>query len=200
LELSFEEMEKDGRVRLPFKNQIAEAFEKELKKHQEISRSGAEKKFGGVGKEASEEAGRLHTATHLLHASLRRVLGGHVRQMGSDITSERLRFDFSHPAKMTGEEIKKTETLVNQAIKDNLPVNKEKMAYEDAIAFGALAFFRDKYPPEVNVYSIGSVSKEICAGPHADRTGDLGEFKIVKEESSGAGVRRIKAILEKKSR
>ena len=193
LELVFEELDRDN---IAYdKKEIQVKFGERLKKHQEISRAGAEKKFGGIGREAGEAAQKLHTATHLLQAALRQVLGGHVRQMGSDITAERLRFDFSHPQKMTSDEIKKTEELVNRAIRENLTIVKEEMAYEDAVAQDALAFFGEKYPPRVNVYSIGSVSREICAGPHAEKTGDLGEFKIVKEESSGAGVRRIKAVL-----
>lgn len=179
-------------------------FEVAFKKHREISRAGVEKKFGGVGKEATYESAKLHTATHLLHAALRQVLGEHVKQMGSDITSQRLRFDFSHSQKMTEEEIKKVEDLVNEKIKEGLEVKKEKMKYTEAIKSGALAFFKEKYPEMVTVYSIGGpsdpsgqvFSKEICAGPHVDKTGELGRFKIIKEESCGSGVRRIKAILE----
>jgi alanyl-tRNA synthetase len=193
LELVFEEFDNDS-VKYD-KAKIREKFDEKLKQHQEISRAGAEKKFGGVGETASEEAKKLHTATHLLHAALRRVLGAHVKQMGSDITPERLRFDFSHPAKMTAGELAKAEELVNCAIKDNIPVSKEVMSYEEAIVGGALAFFREKYPAQVNVYSIKGYSKEICAGPHAEKTGDLGQFRIIKEESSSAGVRRIKAVL-----
>jgi alanyl-tRNA synthetase len=171
-------------------------FEKARKKHQEISRAGVEKKFGGVGKDASLIQARLHTATHLLHRALREVLGPHVKQMGSDITPQRLRFDFSHPQKMTSEEIKKVEDLVNQKIKEDLEVKKEEMGYEEAIKSGALAFFKEKYPGKVNVFSIGDFSREICAGPHVNHANELGHFKIVKEESSGAGVRRIRATLE----
>ncbi len=171
-------------------------FQRALEKHQEVSRAGVEKKFGGLGKKANYEGAKLHTATHLLHAALREVLGDYVRQMGSDITSQRLRFDFSHPSKMTEEEIKKVEEIVNQKVKENLEVKKEEMSYEEAIKSGALAFFKEKYPEKVSVYSIGVFSKEICAGPHAKRTSDLGKFKIIKEESSGAGVRRIRAMLE----
>lgn len=167
-----------------------------LEKHQEISRAGAEKKFGGVGKDASNEAIKLHTTTHLLHAALREVLGDHVKQMGSDINSKRLRFDFSHPKKVSAEEIENIENIVNEQIKNNLDVRKEEMAYETAIESGALAFFKEKYPPRVNVFSIGNFSKEVCAGPHVKKTSELGQFKIIKEKSSGAGVRRIKAILE----
>ncbi|MBU1876848.1 alanine--tRNA ligase [Patescibacteria group bacterium] len=165
------------------------------KKHQEISRAGAEKKFGGVGKEATEEVIKLHTATHLLQAALRKILGEHVKQMGSDITSQRLRFDFSHNQKMTQEEIKKVEDLVNKKIEEDLEIKKEELSYEEAIESGALAFFKEKYPEIVNVYSIGDFSKEICGGPHISRTSELKGFRIIKEESSGAGIRRIKAVL-----
>ena len=176
-----------------------ESFKKEFEKHQEISRAGAEKKFGGHGlqADATGEMVKLHTATHLLHAALREALGNHVQQMGSDITSERTRFDFFHPQKMTPQEIKKVEDLVNQKIKEDLEVKKEETAYEEAIKSGALAFFREKYPQKVSVYSIEGFSKEICAGPHVNRTSAIGKIKIIKEESSSAGIRRIRAILEK---
>ena len=177
-------------------------FEEEFKKHQEISRAGAEKKFGGIGikkvksQKSKVKSIRLHTATHLLQAALREILGANVKQMGSDITPQRLRFDFSHPRKLTEEEIKKVEDLVNQKIKEDLEVKKEEMSYEEAIKRGALAFFEEKYPERVTVYTIGNFSKEICAGPHVKQTSELGRFKIVKEESSGTGVRRIRAILK----
>jgi alanyl-tRNA synthetase len=166
-------------------------FEAAFEKHREISRAGAEKKFGGGG----EFSPKLHTATHLLHAALRQVLGTNVKQMGSDITSRRLRFDFSHPQKMTAEEIKKVEDLVNEKIKEDLEIKKEEIKYDDALKSGALAFFKEKYPEKVSVYSAGNFSKEICAGPHVKKTSELGNFKIIKEESSGAGVRRIRAVL-----
>ena len=172
------------------------------KKHQEISKSGAEKKFGGhdIEKIKDEESKikmtKLHTATHLLHQALREVLGEHAKQMGSDINTERLRFDFSHSQKMSEEELRKVEALLNQKIKEDLEVKKEEMDYEEALKSGALAFFKEKYPEKVSVYSINNWSKEICAGPHVKRTGELGHFKIIKEESCQAGVRRIKAILE----
>ncbi|MFQ6049770.1 MAG: alanine--tRNA ligase [Candidatus Paceibacterales bacterium] len=179
-------------------------FKFAFKKHQEISRAGVEKKFGGIGREVGVEAIRLHTATHLLHQALREILGKHVKQMGSDITPQRLRFDFSHPEKLMVEHIKRVEDLVNQKIKEDLEVKKEEMLYQEAIDSGALAFFREKYPEKVIVYSIynpsdpsGQVfSKEICAGPHVRKTGELGSFKIIKEESAGAGARRIRAILK----
>lgn len=171
-------------------------FQKAFKKHQEVSRAGAEKKFGGIGKEAGYQATKLHTATHLLHQSLREVLGNHVKQMGSDIIHKRLRFDFSHSEKMTTDEIKKVEDLVNQKIKENLEIKKQEMNYSDAISSGALAFFQEKYPEKVTVYFIGGFSKEICAGPHIKKTAELGSFRIIKEESVGAGIRRVKAVVE----
>lgn len=170
-------------------------FEEAFKKHREISRAGAEKKFGGVGKWGKKVA-RQHTATHLLHQALRDVLGSHIKQMGSDLTPERLRFDFSHPQKMTEEEVRKVEDIINQKIKEDLPVIMTGMPYEEALKSGALAFFKESYPKIVKVYSVGDYSKEICAGPHVGHTGELGHFKIIKEQSSGAGVRRIKAVLK----
>ena len=139
---------------------------------------------------------KYHTATHLLNAALKEVLGDHVHQKGSNITEERLRFDFSHNEKLTKEEITKLEDLVNQKIEEDLPVTYEIMSKEDAIKIGAEAMFIDRYADEVKVYSIGDFSKEICGGPHVKSTKELGHFKITKEESSGSGVRRIKAILE----
>ena len=188
------------------------SFEEESKKHQEVSRAGAGKKFGGHGlvldtgevragsKEEVDKVTKLHTATHLLHQVLRDVLGDSVRQMGSDINPERLRFDFSYDKKMTPEEIKKVEDIVNEKIEQNLEVKKQDMDYEEAIKSGALAFFKGKYPERVTVYSIieqsGNIfSKEVCGGPHVKKTGKIGKFKIIKEESSGAGVRRIRAVV-----
>jgi len=176
-------------------------FDKAQKKHQEISRAGAEKKFGGVGitkiknQKSKIKITKLHTATHLLQAALRQILGEELRQMGSDITEERLRFDFSFDRRLTDEEIKKVEDLVNQKIKEDLPVTKEEMSLQEALRSGALAFFKEKYPEKVTVYSINSFSKEICAGPHTGYTSELGRFKIVKQESVGSGIRRIKATL-----
>jgi alanyl-tRNA synthetase len=179
------------------------SFLESLRKHQDLSRAGAEKKFGGVGKDAGEEGAKLHTATHLLHAALRKVLGDHVQQMGSDINVERLRFDFAHTQKVTPDELKQIEQLVNQKIKESLEVKKEEMELNKALDAGALAFFKEKYPDTVKVWTIYNpqtgeyFSKEICAGPHVSNTSELGTFKITKEESSSAGVRRIKAILIK---
>ncbi len=179
-----------------------EEFEKEMEKHREISRKGAILKFGGHGisdkfsKEEIERITKLHTATHLLQAALRQVLGDEVRQMGSDITPERLRFDFTFPRKLTDEELKKVEDLVNQKIKEGLEVVKKEMPLKEALKQGALAFFKEKYPEKVSVYFIGDFSKEICAGPHVKNTSELKEFKILKEEGVSAGVRRIKATLK----
>lgn len=175
----------------------AEGFKRAQKEHQKISRAGAEKKFGGLGKDKNDpRAVKLHTATHLLHGALRKILGEEVKQMGSNINPERLRFDFSFDRKLTKEELEKIEELVNRQIKKDLEVKKEQMPLKKAFQTGALAFFKEKYPEKVFVYSIGDFSKEICAGPHVEKTGQLSGFKILKQESVGAGVRRIKAILE----
>lgn len=195
------------------KNLRKEDFNAEFEKHQQISRAGAEKKFGGHGllldtgelKAGTEEdvkkVIRMHTATHLLHLALREVFGDSARQMGSDITPERLRFDYSAARKMTPEEIKKVEDSVNEKIKENLPVYFKEMAKDEAEKIGALSFFKHKYPPVVKVYFIGSeqsggvVSKEFCGGPHVEYTGEIGQFKITKDEASSAGVRRIRAVI-----
>ena len=173
-----------------------EGFEEEFKKHQELSRTATAGKFKSGLADHSKEVTKLHTATHLLLAALRRVLGNHVFQKGSNITAERLRLDFSHPEKLTQEQIKKVEDLVNEQIKKNLPVKCEEMSPEEAKKQGAIGVFDSKYGDRVKVYSIGDFSKEICSGPHVNSTGELGHFRIIKEESSSAGVRRIKAILE----
>ncbi|MBN1941331.1 MAG: alanine--tRNA ligase [Candidatus Diapherotrites archaeon] len=173
------------------------AFEKEFAKHQFVSRKGSEKKFKSGLADNSEQTTKFHTATHLLHAALRDVLGDHVQQKGSNITPERLRFDFSHPERLTPVQIKRVEDLVNMAISMRIPVIREEMSLDEARKEGALAFFDSKYVPEkVSVYTIEGMSKEVCAGPHVKNTGDLGKFKIVKEEAVSAGVRRIKAVLE----
>ena len=172
-------------------------FEEAFEKHQALSRAGAEKEFKGGLADHSGETTALHTATHLLHAALRRVLGTHVGQKGSNITAERLRFDFTHPAPMTKEELKEVEDLVNDAIKRDLPVTVETMTLDEARKAGAIAFFDSKYGEKVTVYTIGDFSKEVCGGPHVTHTGDMGHFRILKEQSSSAGIRRIKAVLEK---
>ncbi len=179
-------------------------FDERLEQHQELSRSQMAGRFkGGLG-DATEETTRLHTATHLLHRALQIVLGDHVGQMGSNITPERLRFDFSHSEKMTPEQLKEVEDLVNQKISESLPVNQVILPKEEAEKSGAMHFFKEKYGDEVSIYFIGGSlenawSKEFCGGPHVTNTSDLGKFKILKEESVAKGVRRIKAILELKN-
>jgi len=170
-------------------------FEKEEKKHQELSRTATKGRFKAGLADNSEQSKMLHTATHMLHKALREVLGEHVHQMGSNITPERLRFDFSYSQKLTPEEIKKVEDIVNEQIKKELPVSCEEMPYKKAVKTGALSFFKERYPEIVKVYSIGNFSKEVCTGPHVDNTKEIRKFKIIKEESSSAGVRRIKAIV-----
>lgn len=173
-----------------------ENFDKLFKEHQDKSRLGSDQKFkGGLASQGEQET-KYHTATHLLNAALKKVLGDHIHQKGSNITTERLRFDFSHNAKMTDEEKKKVEDLVNEYIKMDIPVERLEMKKEEALNMGAEAMFLDKYGDVVTVYKIGDVSVELCGGPHVARTGELGHFKIKKEEASSAGVRRIKAILE----
>lgn len=174
-----------------------EEFEKLYKEHQELSRQGAEQKFKGGLADQNEQTIAYHTATHLLHQALKTVLGEHVKQSGSNITQERLRFDFTHPQKMTPEEIKQVEDLVNEQIKRDLKVVCEEMTYDEAKASGAIGLFTNKYGEKVKVYTIGNFSKEICGGPHVEHTGDMGIFKIKKEESSSSGIRRIKAVLIK---
>ena len=171
-------------------------FEEAFQKHQELSKAGAEKTFKGGLADHSEMTTRLHTATHLLHQALRSVLGTHVAQKGSNITVERLRFDFSHPQPMTEEEVRKVEDIVNQQIRRDLPVSMEVMTLEQARASGAIALFGEKYEEKVKVYTIGDFSKEVCGGPHVEHTGVLGKFVIQKEQSSSAGVRRIRAVLQ----
>lgn len=177
-------------------------FEKYFEKHQDLSRMGAEQKFAGGLADHSTEVIRFHTATHLLHKALRLVLGTHVEQRGSNITKERLRFDFIHADKMTEEQKTEVEKIVNTQIQAALPVSFEEMTVEEAKAKGAIGLFESKYGERVKVYTMGDPSKgtvfsmEICGGPHVQNTSELGRFKIVKEESSSSGVRRIKAILE----
>ncbi len=194
------------------KDLTREAFDEEFKKHQELSRAGQEKKFGGHGllldtgelKAADEKelqiVTRLHTATHLLNAALHKVLGDNVAQNGSDITAERTRFDFNFPRKLTPEEIKQIQDLVNYAVEQDFPVKTELLPVEEAKENGALFMERSKYPDPVKVYTVGNeqdvFSKELCGGPHVTHTGEIGKFKITKEESSSAGIRRIRAVVE----
>ena len=175
-----------------------DGFNKCFEAHQALSRAGSEQKFKCGLSDHSTETTNLHSATHLLHAALRKVLGPEVAQKGSNITPERLRFDFSFGRKMTPEEVKQAEDLVNEAISKKMPITCEEMPLDKAVAEGATALFKDRYDAElVKVYTMGDFSKEVCGGPHAQNTGDLGHFRILKEESSSAGVRRIKAVLEK---
>ncbi len=171
-------------------------FDEEYKKHQELSRVGAEQKFKGGLSEASEITIKLHTATHILNEALRKIVSPDIKQKGSNITAERMRFDFNFDRKLTPEEVKKVEDEVNRIIKQEIAIVKEEMSPNDAIAKGAQAEFGTRYPEKVSVYSVGNYSKEICMGPHVANTKDIGKFKIIKEESSAAGIRRIKAIVE----
>jgi len=178
-------------------------FQNEFEKHREVSRAGLENKFGGHDLSNIDENSdsfkirtRLHTATHLLLKALRTVLGDNVYQKGSDINDERLRFDFTFERKMTIEEIKSVEDLVNQKIKEGLNITKQEMKTEEALNNGFLGSFMAKYPETVTAYSIGEWSKEICAGPHVQNTKELGRIEILKEEASSQGVRRIKAVLK----
>ncbi|MDF1498480.1 MAG: alanine--tRNA ligase-related protein [Patescibacteria group bacterium] len=208
LELSFEEIENviipelklNSKKELENKEEIIKEFNEELKKHQELSRTASAGKFKGGLADASEETTRLHTAAHLLLESLRRVLGEHIFQKGSNITAERLRFDYSHPNKLTDEEKQKVEYLVNEQIQKSLPINYKEMSLEEAKKINAMGVFESKYGEKVKVYTIGKdddiFSREICGGPHVKNTSELVKFKIKKEQSSSAGVRRIKAVLE----
>ena len=173
-----------------------EGFDEAFRKHQEKSKADSAGSFKGGLADHSEMTTRLHTATHLLHKALRDVLGDHVAQKGSNITGERLRFDFSHPEKMSADEIKQVEEIVNRQIERDLPVDFTEMTLEEARDGGAIALFGDKYDEIVKVYSIGDFSREVCGGPHVEHTAELGRFRIVKEQSSSQGVRRIKAVLE----
>lgn len=187
-ELDREGVKYDGKV-------FAAAFEEKFKAHQDLSRAGAEQKFAGGLADHSDEVRKLHTATHLLHEALKQVLGREVAQKGSNITAERLRFDFNYGQKMTPEQIKQVEEIVNGAIGRHLPISCEVMTVAEAKAQGAVGLFEAKYGDQIKVYKMGDFSMEICGGPHADNTGDLGVFKIVKEEASSAGIRRIKAVI-----
>ena len=195
LEMTSEILKEKGVV---IKNE--EEFNDKLKQHQDLSRTASAGMFKGGLADASEETRRLHTAAHLLLAALRKVLGEHVFQKGSNITAERLRFDFSHPEKMAKEQIEEVESLVNEAIQKELPVVYEEMNLDEAKQIGAMGVFESKYGEKVKVYKIGKdgdvASLEICGGPHVENTKEMGKFKIQKEESSSSGVRRIKAVLE----
>jgi alanyl-tRNA synthetase len=173
-----------------------EEFNAAFVKHQETSRAGSEQIFKGGLADHSSITTNYHTATHLLHKALKMVLGDHVAQKGSNITTERMRFDFSHSQAMTQEEVARVEAIVNEQIRRDLPVSMDVMELDAAKAGGATALFGEKYEVQVKVYTIGDFSKEVCGGPHAERTGALGVFKIQKEQSSSQGVRRIRAVLQ----
>jgi alanyl-tRNA synthetase len=173
-----------------------EEFDAAFKKHQEASKAGSEHLFKGGLAESSEITKRYHTATHLLQKALIQVLGEHVGQKGSNITAERMRFDFTHPTPMTAGEIQQVEAIVNEQIKKALPVTMEVMSLEEAQKSGAIALFGEKYEDKVKVYSVGDFSKELCGGPHVENTSEIGTFIIKKEQSSSAGVRRIRAVIE----
>lgn len=196
-ELSLEEAK---RLNIPIEDKAEEQFEIEMQKQKDRSRTATAGQFKGGLADDSEVATRYHTATHLMYKALRNVLGEHVMQRGSNITSERMRFDFSHGEKMTPEQIKQVEDMVNDVIAKDLSLNCEEMGKDEAFDKGALGAFGEKYPDKVKVYTVGDnndwYSKEICGGPHVDHTGEIGKFKIIKEESSSAGVRRIKAVIE----
>ncbi|MCE1195185.1 alanine--tRNA ligase [bacterium] len=170
-------------------------FDEAYKKHQELSRAGSEQTFKGGLADHSEISTKYHSVTHLLHKALKIVLGDHVAQKGSNINAERVRFDFSHPAPMTKEEIAKVEAIVNEQIARDLPVSMEMMSLDEAKAAGAIALFGEKYESVVKVYTMGDFSKEVCGGPHVARTGLIGSFHIQKEQSSSAGVRRIYGVI-----
>jgi alanyl-tRNA synthetase len=193
LELS---LEVAGDMGVQIAENAAEEFKASEQAHQSKSRAGAEQKFAGGLSDHTEATTRLHTATHLLLESLRRVLGDHVTQRGSNITAERLRFDFNHPEALNPEQLSQVEELVNEQIRSDLPVSFTELSLDEAKQEGATGVFEHKYGERVKVYTIGDFSKEICGGPHVEHTGDLGTFKIKKEESVGAGLRRIRAVLE----
>ena len=173
-----------------------EEFQKQFEHHREISRTATQGKFKGGLADHSEEITQLHTATHLLQSALRKVLGVEVTQTGSNITKERLRFDFTFDRKLTPDEVAEVENLVNGVIQKDIEVTRESMPYDDAIAAGAMAFFKENYGETVSVYYVGDFSMELCGGPHVERTGALGKFKIGKQKKIGAGVMRIRAVLE----
>lgn len=197
IEMFMEELEKRDVPYLDYKNKIIEEFKNKLKKHQDLSRTASAGMFKGGLADNKEETTQLHTTAHLMLAGLRKVLGEHVHQKGSNINGERLRFDFSHPEKMTDEQKKAVEDYVNEAIDAKAPVIMTEMSLDEARESGAEGAFENKYGEVVKVYKINGYSNEICGGPHVENTGDIkGKFKIQKEESSSAGVRRIKAVLE----
>lgn len=199
VEMTIEELEAQGWISEGEREKVMSEFEKAFEEHQELSRAGAEQKFSGGLADHSEEVKRLHTATHLLHQALRDVLGDHVQQKGSNITKERLRFDFNHPDKMTDEEKAEVEKIVNDQITAALPITYSEMSVDEAKAKGAIGLFESKYGDRVKVYQMGEGDKmfslEICGGPHVQNTSELKSFKIKKEQASSSGIRRIKAVV-----
>lgn len=198
LELTLEILKQEGKK---LSKEEKKKFEDEFEKHKEKSRSSSSGMFKGGLADTSDEVVKLHTATHLLHAALRKVLGEHVEQKSSNITAERLRFDFSHPQKLTDEEIKKVEELINTKIKEDLPVSFKEMTLDEAIKEGALHFFGERYGKKVKVYTIGNpekgwFSKEVCGGPHVGSTKEIGRVRIIKQEKVGAGTIRLYAVSE----
>ncbi len=188
--------EKYENMGIEISDDAIEKYNEKIQKHQELSRTASAGMFKGGLADNSEMVVKYHTTTHLLHAALRKVLGQEVEQKGSNLNAERLRFDFSYGQKMTSEQIKQVEDLVNEKIHEKLDVKMEEMSLEEAKKSGAIGLFAEKYGDKVKVYSIDGFSKEICGGPHVENIGTLGHFKIIKEEAVSAGVRRIKAILE----
>jgi alanyl-tRNA synthetase len=175
-----------------------------MAKHQDKSRTAAEGMFKGGLADHSDTVIKYHTATHLLHAALRQILGDHVQQKGSNITGQRLRFDFTHTDKLTDQQIQAVETLINQQVTQDLPVSFAIMPYQQAINAGALAFFGEKYPEQVKVYTIGDpdadwFSQELCGGPHVDHTGQIGQLEVFKQKALGAGTRRVYVKLKEKN-
>ena len=173
-----------------------DGYKAAFEEHQNKSKAGSEQKFACGLADHKETTTRLHTATHLLHAALKKVFSEEVNQKGSNITEERLRFDFNFPRPMTAEEIKAVEDMVNEVIKADLPVVMRELSLEEAKEEGFTGLFESKYGERVKTYTVGDFSKEICGGPHAEKTGELGHFKIAKEQSCASGIRRIKAILD----
>jgi alanyl-tRNA synthetase len=192
LELTMEILGQNG---INFSKEERNAFEGEFEKHKELSRTSSAGMFKGGLAEASIITTKLHTATHLLHAALREVLGEHVGQKGSHITAERLRFDFSHPEKLNQVQLMKVENLINLKIKEKLPVSMVEMPLTEAIEKGAMHFFAEKYGEKVKVYSVGDFSREVCGGPHVDNTGEVGGVRIIKQEKIGSGIIRLYAEL-----
>ena len=197
LMVSLEMIIEEAKSKNPCAKVNIDEFDKLLQAHQEKSRRSAKGLFKGGLSDQSEDTVKLHTATHLLHWALREYLGSQVKQTGSAITPEKLRFDFSWDKKLTPKDLEKIESMVQEKIDSGDKVEVEVMPFKKAVKKGAIALFKDRYPEKVSVYSIGNFSKEICRGPHVKNLSELGKFKIIKEQSISSGIRRIYAILEK---